>query len=542
MALHHLGEEVAVLRAGKGADGLDGGQGLEAELGAEAEKVLAVLGVGLQAVPHVPVVAVPPVLVHGVVKAAPGGGGGGPVEHVGGILLHRLGQVELKLEQVVPLERRGVVLHVRPLQPGHLHLVVAADEAQTGVVAEAEQVVPGLGHNIVPELIGQVVDVAGKHKVLPEDDAVPVAQLVKVVAGVVAAPPHPQAVKVGKDGGPHVPLQHLMGDVGIEAVVGDVVGPPGEDLLPVDLVGKLLAPPVLVLGDGEGTKAQGDLLPLHLTPGGQFHLQGVQGLLPVAVGPPELGLLHGIVGLAALIEHRALRVFQAVGEGVLPLPLQAGGEAQLHLAVLMVLAHQGVPQLHLVPTAQLNGPVHPQIGEDGAPVPAEHTVGLAQVALAQQGAGVGHGDLPALGGLAVLDVLQGGEKPQLQGVLPRMEEALAGEGVHPVHVLHVAHLLPVKVQVGDGVHTVEGEVNMLFLPLLLRDRECAPQHKVVSQKLGHFILVGPEEGIRNAPLPEKHRHGGAGDGAGILLLLPRQAHGKPVGQISFHTSPCSDAA
>ena len=85
--LHHIGEDIPVFGSGEGLDGFHAGEALETELGDVAEQVVAVVGEGLQTVPHIPVVHIAPVGVLGLVKAAAAGGGGGPVEGLGVLLL-----------------------------------------------------------------------------------------------------------------------------------------------------------------------------------------------------------------------------------------------------------------------------------------------------------------------------------------------------------------------------------------------------------------------------------------------------------------------
>jgi hypothetical protein len=92
MVLHDAGEAVQVFLPGECADGLHGGEALEAILGAEAEAFLPVGGEGDAAVPDLPVVGVALGGVVRVVKTAAGGGTGRPVVGVRRISLAQLRQ------------------------------------------------------------------------------------------------------------------------------------------------------------------------------------------------------------------------------------------------------------------------------------------------------------------------------------------------------------------------------------------------------------------------------------------------------------------
>ena len=417
VALHHVGEQVPVLRLGEGLHRGEAGQAFKAELGEVAELVLAVLGEGQLAVPHAPVVDVPPGGVVGLVKAAAGGGAGRPVEGVRVQLAQHLGDEVLVHADVVGLLLDGA--HPFALVHEHLHLVVAAPQAQAGVVAQALYVVNHLRPDVAGKVLRQIVHGAGEHKVLPHHQAQLVADVIKLVAGIIAAAPHPHAVEVGG----HALLQQLAGTLGRHAgedvVFGDVVGAHGEDFHAVHLMGEAFAVLVLFPGDGHGAQADAPLPGIQLLAlGVGGHLQGVQGLLPVAVGPPQLGVLDEDFRRGALEDfHLALGAgeLHGVGDVLGGDVVQLRPDGQLYPAVLVVLPdlHRGQPgALH---AQQGNRPPNAGVGQMGTPVPAEHAVGLAQVGKAP------HGVAAAVGralGVLLPNPPGGGVQLYLQPVLP----------------------------------------------------------------------------------------------------------------------------
>ena len=140
-----------------------------AVLGAEAEVHLPVGGEGHAAVPDRPVVGVAPGVVAGIVKAAAGGGGGGPVEGIGGVIPADLGQQDLVEMDVVVADMLGV-LSAR-IEDHVLHLVVAAEDGQGGMVVQAGQVVDGLALELPLHILREPDVGAGHHEVLPDPSA-----------------------------------------------------------------------------------------------------------------------------------------------------------------------------------------------------------------------------------------------------------------------------------------------------------------------------------------------------------------------------------
>lgn len=57
------------------------------------------------------------------------------------------------------------------------------------MVPETKDVVPCLLHDILLEELGEVVNVAGIHEILPEQNTVLIAEIVELIGGIIAATP-----------------------------------------------------------------------------------------------------------------------------------------------------------------------------------------------------------------------------------------------------------------------------------------------------------------------------------------------------------------
>ena len=270
-----------------------------------------------------------------------------------------------------------------------------------------------------------------------------------------------------------------------------------------------LAPLVLLPGHRHGAKA--DAAAPAVQPVSQGDLHGVQGLLPQAVGPPQPGIGNfnyrlgslggedGAVGARHLHGHRG-------GAGDFR---NVGGYRQGHLALAVGLLHQHVPDPGGVDAQKGDVPPDARIRQAGAPVPAEHAVGLAQQGEAHHGIGgaVGSGL-----GVGFLDKAGGGVEFHGDVVLPRLQCGLYVELPDPVHVLCLAHLHAVDGDGGQGVQSVAVEQHLLAAQQLVGNLEIPAVDKVIVRDFQGLVLVVPVEGVRNLACGEQVVIHGAGDG------------------------------
>ena len=395
--------------------------------------------------------------------------------------------------------------------------------------------------DVLGEIGSQVVHGAGEHEVLPHQQAQFVAGIVEGVVRVAAAAPHPNTVEVGRRALLQQMPGALRGDPGQDVVLGDVVGAHGEDLHPVHLVGKALPVLVLLPGNGHGPQADAPLPGIHLHPvqkSGDLHR--VKGLVPVAAGPPQPGMLNEDLPGGALIPgDLPLRVghLRGVGEGfavgIGKLRLQRQGDPAARVA----LPDKHRLQLASVDPQQVHRPPESGVGQMRAPVPAEHAVGLPQVGKALHGVGA------ALGGVLLVrfpNPLGGGVEPHLEVVLPLPKNSshVVLEGA--VHVLHMVQQHPVKPDVRHGVHALKAQHLVGAFQNSLRRGEILYVVVVVLHQGKSFQLVVPVVGVLH--LSRRQQVGVHGPGHPGRKLFSLVGHGqRPLfGQLLYdHTVPPS---
>ncbi len=368
MGFHHLGEGVHVpLGVGEGFQRAHAGEGLKAELGAEPGIALFEIGEGFPPVPDGPVVNIAPVEVVGVVKISAGGGGRGPVEGIRRFPFAHALEDFLKLPQIIRPQLLGVIHHIAPGFPGGFHLVVAADQPQRSVMAQPAQIVLRLPGDAFLKGGGHAVHIAGEHQVQPDDQALFVAQVHEMIVGVDAAAPDADAVEIRPHAVLKQPGRAFLRHPGEQIVLRDIIRAHGEELHPVAAEGKFIAPFVLLGGYGQG--AQTDTQRPFVLKGSVkgFRLQGVEGMLAQAVGPPQLRIGHlqvqrrigRALRLSGLIPVGVKEGDAAPGRSGLQRDLQADVPILMHLMNAHVLQPGGI-------ALQIDIPPDARVGQTGA--------------------------------------------------------------------------------------------------------------------------------------------------------------------------------
>ena len=143
--------------------------------------------------------------------------------------------------------------------------------------------------------IGGVVDVAGKHQILPYDQALFIAQLVEIVGGVVAAAPDADAVEMSFLCTFQKIILPFFCDPGVYAVFRNIIGSHGENPDTVYLKSKFFSPLIPTSADGQCPQADGfpyipDNCPVGIQ---QLDKHIIQILFAVSVGPPQLRVGDG---------------------------------------------------------------------------------------------------------------------------------------------------------------------------------------------------------------------------------------------------------
>ncbi|SCD52380.1 hypothetical protein GA0115239_102938 [Streptomyces sp. BpilaLS-43] len=330
-------------------------------------------------------------------------------------------------------------------------LVVAAPQDQRGVRGEPDEVLADLGGHLVVQRLLLRVGGAGEGEVLPDQQPLLVAEFVEVVALVETAAPDADQVGVRGEGLVQAVGESPPGEAGREAVVRDPVHASYEDRLAVD-------------GDPERLALQGDAPEAGpASPGVLTEVDGdvVQGLLAVAVRPPDLGVgdregeREAVLVLrgdedGAPAEHldRARHRRAAVA-----LHVQGDGQAR-HPGLVEVAQHLDGGDAVAAPGLQ--GDRAPDAGGDQgrAPVPAE-----VAGRLADEGVRLGVRARPVAQPLAQrLGVGVRGGEADVDGVGALAQQRADREAVAPVLVGGRADLGAVEQDGGDGVEAVEAQV------------------------------------------------------------------------------------
>src|SRR5450830_1219942 len=233
-----LGERRAVRIADRALEGCPRRWGLEPELGAEAWDLVAVDGV-VDAVPHLPLVVRAVVDIVRVDDGERLAGGARAALDVrpGRVELGDDGREQLGVVTVSP-RRAGQLLRPAPVHKAPEVLVAAVPQNQGRVRGQPRDGLAGLGLELAPERVLLRVGRAGEQEVLPDEDPLLVADVIEVVGLVDAAAPHAQQVEVRAERLVDAAGDAVARDPGEQMVIGDPVGPLGEDRATVDAEGE----------------------------------------------------------------------------------------------------------------------------------------------------------------------------------------------------------------------------------------------------------------------------------------------------------------
>ena len=263
-------------------------------------------------------------------------------------------------------------------------------------MADTFYVVSQLFSHILLKGRRQIIDRTGEHKVLPYHKTQFVADIVEPVLGIIPAAPHANGVEIGC---PAVLKQFsglCRGSPAQQVVLGDIVSAHGKYLYPVNLMSKALPVCVLLHMHGHGAKTDALYLFIHCRiPAHKLCLDGIQGLFPKAVGPPESGIFNNDL-LRGVVKDTFCLIGILYGD-----PVGTAGilSVEFHGVSCHLVLHD--PYMHLRLQSDISCPVllaqihtvkagflYPQKGyraEDtcirqmSTPVPAEHTVRFPNV-------------------------------------------------------------------------------------------------------------------------------------------------------------------
>ena len=161
------------------------------------------------------------------------------------------------------------------------------------MVAYPSDIVGEFRPDIPVEFLGQIIYTAGKHKVLPHHQAQLVTDIIEKIIGIIPASPDPDHVKMGIPAGFKQAPGSFAVHPGKEIVLGNIIRPHGKNTYAVHLMGKFFTELILSPADPHGTQPDPSfpyIEQLAILP--QLYTDGIKRLFPIAVGPPQAGLLY----------------------------------------------------------------------------------------------------------------------------------------------------------------------------------------------------------------------------------------------------------
>ena len=468
MVLHRGAEDVEILRVAERGGHFGRAIGLHAEFRAEAELFFLVAFDRMPRVPDVPEMAVAGGLVVVAFLVALGiVGRAGPV---GGcvVVFGHGGREDAGEDVLVGLfARGGFEDFLRHL----LDLIIAAPEGEAGAVRQAGHLVFGLG--LHGGEIGFVAGVlgAGEHKVLPDQQAFLVAEVIKIGALINPATPDADHVHVGGGGAGEKIVEEVAARFVNETVGGNPVRALGKNRASIDDELEALTEFIgmAVKDDGAQTDAFAPGVE-HLAVVDEFKIDGVERLVAVAMGPPQFRISDfGFSILKAWPWHRIrcsdLRHDLAVeGNGAADFPRtffrKARGDGEFYAILAMRL--RDVDGLDAVggPRFQPDGFVNPARGKAGTPIPAEGTLLFPQQGPAADRV-VPLGEVRRF--FVRPDVLHRTGEGNLQSVFPRPHGLRDIETVGEEHVVRAGDPMTVQRDGGEGVEAFGHEVEMFLV-------------------------------------------------------------------------------
>ena len=215
----------------------------------------------------------------------------------------------------------------------------------------------------------------------------------------------------------------------INGILRNIISSSGKDFNPIDLEGKFATPFIFLLTYHQGAKP--DIFLDGLTRA--FHCKRVQRLLPIAVGPPELWILHGklcLIGKGTCFDcpcvpaSTGLWLRQSDGDLFLFFPsavhvLHLNICGHIHRSVwIVILMNTDIADPCPAPAFQINITKNTCIHQLRAPVPAKHGMGFSHQLVALHGTTGNHICLMIFTVRVVFNILKHREKTNLNFVFP----------------------------------------------------------------------------------------------------------------------------
>ena len=452
------------------------------------------------------------------------------------------------------LESLGRIAAVpAPVFEALVDFVVAAPQGQRGVVAQAADVVAGLEDYVVEKVRVAGIGRAGKHEVLPYENAVAVGQLVEEVILIHAAAPNPHQVHVRLLHGPEQPGVVVGGDAGENDVLGYVVGAFGEERLAVDAEVEVAPQRVPFVDELDGAypglvmfAPQGSTV-LH-----ERYVHIVEMRFAPAVGLPQLGMLDFgreadavLARLQGAATGRAGHLLARFGDGeqhfdpfgglvVLVDDGQVGSQSG-PVAVDVQGAGEGIVDAAAVVEHQSGRSPDAAAYQSDTPVPPVVVGSLAGVCAQVGGAAVVVGGVVDAGQTVYrLYGLEGRGEVYGEGILARNDFIpyllLPGHE----HVVGLHHRLAVENDAGKGVESLEDEAGTGVPGQVVGiDGEGGGVAPPFRFDPGHLFLVCPVERVVEQPVAQQVGMHGAGHHGRVREAIPFGGEAPPSVEFDY---------
>ena len=443
---------------------------MNTKLTGKAGKILAVIGIGDIIEPHVPIV---PVAGRHAVGQPLSPRRAGKVNRIG-IQLPQPFR-DLLLEQLLSVHR--------PLQSDfltqHTGLHISDPQRNAGMTGQAAY---GLGH-LVPDIfhefrINSRIFAAGKHEILPDQDTLPVAEIIEYILLVNAAAPNAQCIHVGLLR-PAQQGQILRFVHGSRTVGGwHPIGSPCKNSPAVQHHHEPGFPRLRVtLFHVNGADTYPALTAIQHAPLRiqQFRPQHIAVRLPLIVSPPQTRPFH---------RHAAVSAFRfAAGTGVTPVIFQGKphpgfsrskqpilGAHMKHRPVFLRFYANGLrlqAVQHAVPySLHGRGSPHPNGADPGRPVPSHLISGLSGIGTLR-----GVVDPESLRKRFPGAAPAKGPEDDVQPVLPLRYEGFCIQPVFYQHVFTVSAQAAVHIDVRVSIQSLEQKLQRRGRQLLSSERK-----------------------------------------------------------------------
>ena len=221
MHFHYIGKNIAVLFFCEAPYSFYAGKGLEAEFRQIPEMIFAIFGKRLAGVPHVPEVDIAAIRILRAVEAPARGRRRRPIKCIRVLFFQDFRDNELILDQIIRC--RDIVSFKFAYKRKLFHFVVAAPNAQGGVMPDPAHILRDLSADARNKIVSEPVIGAREHHILPYHQAHLVTQIIKPVSRIESPAPHTYDIKMRL---PAVLKQRagpLAVHSGEDVVLGDII-------------------------------------------------------------------------------------------------------------------------------------------------------------------------------------------------------------------------------------------------------------------------------------------------------------------------------